>query len=233
MPVPGPLGILQNADRLVWFLKAIVKTYRVMIFRNLAWTSAVLSALLSSACGAELPKDTEAQTQTSAGCLPTGDAYLRARISGAISAELDWGDEGTECVGAVRPTDGGVRMRFSRTDSSPENKIVLVFGIAALREGISAKSLPVNVTVIREGKGEFYSTQGDDKCMLDEVTQQALVGIPFKSRSYRVIARGYCTEPARAVRGEGAVLLSRFDFAGRVDFESEETAEDDIVVARE
>jgi hypothetical protein len=35
----------------------------------------------------------------------------------------------------------------------------------------------VNVTLIREGAGEFFSTQGDDKCTLDRVTQDAIVGI--------------------------------------------------------
>ena len=81
------------------------------------------------------------------------------------------------------------------------------------------------MTVIREGRGEFYSTQGDDKCTLDEVTQTPIVGIPHRSRSYRIVARGFCTEPARAVRGKGAVLLSRFDYAGRVDFETEDTSD--------
>jgi len=28
---------------------------------------------------------------------------------------------------------------------------------------------------------------------------------------FRLEGRGYCTQPARAVTGEGAVLLSRFD----------------------
>jgi len=46
-----------------------------------------------------------------------------------------------------------------------------------------------------------------------------------------VTARGFCTEPARAVRGKGAVLLSRFDYSGRVDFETEETQPDDILTA--
>jgi hypothetical protein len=121
-------------------------------------------------------------------------------------------------------------MRFSRADAQENEKIVLVFGIAQLAEGAAARTVPVNLTVIREGRGEFYSTQGTDKCMLDDVRQTPLVGIPFKSRSYRIVARGYCTEPARAVRGNGAVLLSRFDFSGRVDFETEE-AEDDNVMA--
>lgn len=168
-------------------------------------------------------------------CLPNGDGYLRARLSGSLRMELAWGNDGTVCTGAVRPTDGGIRMRFSRVeqDRNPavDGKLVLVFGIATLREGQSAKTVPVNVTVIREGHGEFYSTQGDDKCMLDDVTQQPIAGVPRRSRSYRIIARGFCTEPARAVRGQGAVLLSRFDFAGRVDFESEDT-EDDTALAK-
>lgn len=162
-------------------------------------------------------------------CLPAGDGYLRARLSGAVKTELNWGNDGTECTGAVRPTDGGIRMRFSRPDGA--GKLVLVFGIAQLREGKAARNIPVNVTLIREGAGEFFSTQGDDKCTLDHVTQDAIVGIPHRARSYRVTARGFCTEPARAVRGKGAVLLSRFDYSGRVDFESQETQPDDILTA--
>jgi hypothetical protein len=162
-------------------------------------------------------------------CLPAGNGYLRARLSGALSTELNWGNDGTECTGAVRPTDGGIRMRFSRPDG--QGKLVLVFGIARLAEGKSARNVPVNVTLIREGAGEFFSTQGDDKCTLDVVTQDVIVGIPNRARSYRVTARGFCTEPARAVRGKGSVLLSRFDYSGRVDFGSEDKQTDDVLTA--
>jgi len=166
-------------------------------------------------------------------CLPAGNGYLKARLSGALQAELNWGNEGTDCTGAVRPTDGGIRMRFSRAvehaSDQKNQRLVLVFGIAGLREGVSAHAVPVNLTVIREGAGEFYSTQGDDKCMLDQVTQEAIVGMPHRSRVYRIVARGYCTEPARAVRGKGAVLVSRFDYAGRVDFETEDKTSDDAL----
>jgi hypothetical protein len=165
-------------------------------------------------------------------CLPAGNAYLRARLTGVVKTELAWGNEGLDCTGAVRPTDGGIRIRFAGTLGKDKERLVLVFGIAGLREGRAAKSLPMNLTVIREGTGQFYSTRGDDKCTLDSVTQQALVGIPHRSRSYRIVARGFCTDPARAVNGDGVILISRFDFAGRVDYEGEEQSEHDTAVAR-
>jgi len=161
-----------------------------------------------------------------ADCLPDNSGYLRARLKGSINSELDWGNAGTQCTGAVRPTDGGVRMRFIGKLDSKSGKagerLVLVFGIAGLREGQAASALPVNVTIFREGSGDFFGTQGDNKCMLDQVTQTPIVGVPHRIRSYRVVARGFCTEPARAVRGAGVVLISRFDYAGRVDYEDEE-----------
>lgn len=163
-------------------------------------------------------------------CLANGGGYLRARLKGSIDAELNWDNDHTECSGAVRPTDGGIRMRFVGKLNQPgrSGKLVLVFGIAGLREGQPGKAVPVNVTVIREGSGEFYGTQGDDKCMLDQITQTPMVGIPHRSRSYLVVARGFCTEPARAVQGKGVVLVTRFDYAGQVDFETtDESAGDE------
>jgi hypothetical protein len=191
----------------------------------------VLSSVFACKVHAQVPPPaaTAAPPPADAKCLPTGNGYLRARLSGALSTELNWGNDGTECTGAVRPTDGGIRMRFSRTDGA--GRLVLVFGISQLPEGRPAHNLPVNVTLIREGAGEFFSTQGDDKCTLDAVTQDVIVGIPRRSRSYRVTARGFCTQPARAVRGKEAVLLSRFDYSGRVDFESQDTQTDDILTA--
>ncbi len=159
-------------------------------------------------------------TYTTTSCLPDGSGYFRARLSGMLETELNWGNQGTECTGAVRPTDQGIRMQFIGQTAAGE-RLSIVVGIARLREGTTARAVPVNVTLIREGTGEFYGTQGDDKCMLDQVTQYPLVGIPARVRLYRVVARGFCIEPARAVRGQGSILISRFDYAGRVDFGDE------------
>lgn len=156
-------------------------------------------------------------------CLPGGNGYLRAKLNGAITAELNWDNSHTECAGSVRPNDGGVRLRFSHSDKPGGPALILLFGISGLHEGEAAKALPVNVTVIREGNGEFYSTQSDSKCTVDEVHQQLLSGLPLRKRSYRIEARGFCTQPARAVNGNGSVLITRFDFAGRAEFESDST----------
>jgi len=187
--------------------------------------------MIACSDAAEVPTTSGSETIVAPQCLPGGKGFLRARLAGAVQTELAWGNE-ADCSGAVRPTDGGIRMRFAGTTAAGKDKdqgkaperIVLVFGIAGLREGQSARTLGVNLTVIREGSGQFYSTRGDDKCILDKVTQVPIAGIPRRSRSYSVVARGFCTEPARAVRGEGVILVSRFDFAGRVDFDTEDNS---------
>jgi hypothetical protein len=199
-----------------------------------------LLAIITCAAAAEVPTASSSGSEAivTKQCLPGGKGFLRARLSGALQTELAWGNE-TDCSGAIRPTDGGIRLRFAGMSSPEKSKtknkkapagdqakerIVLVFGIAGLREGQSAKTLAVNLTVIREGTGQFYSTQGDDKCTLDTVTQVPIAGIPRRSRTYSLVARGFCTEPARAVRGEGVILVSRFDFAGRVDYSDDDNS---------
>jgi hypothetical protein len=181
----------------------------------------------SAPVAAIAPVTTATATQT---CLAEGKGFLRARLSGAIRAELDWSDATLECSGATRPR-GGVRLRFSHPfGDNPDQQLVLLFGIGKLREGEPARNLAVNLTVIRQGAGQFFGTQGDDSCTIDELRQEAIAGIPQRNRSYRVIARGFCIKPAPAMRGDGAVLMTRFDFAGRVDF-SEEDARPDATLA--
>jgi hypothetical protein len=165
---------------------------------------------------------------TSSPCLAEGGGFLKARLTGSIKAELNWSNQDTECSGATRPS-GGVRLRFSHAIGKAGQRLVLLFGIPGLREGVDSRTLPVNLTLIREGAGEFYGTRGDDKCTIDRLHQEALAGIPLKNRRYRVIASGFCTQPARAISGEGSILITRFDFAGRVDYSAEDRADERVV----
>ena len=164
------------------------------------------------AASAEDAAPVAAATEPSSGvgdalCIPATTGSFRARLQGSIEAEIDWGEGAAHCQGGIRPQGDGVRLLYkgSVPDAGP---LLIVLGIAPLRPGESAHNVPVNLTVVREGTGQFYATRGDDKCALDAVSQAPVADAPGL---YRLEGRGYCTQPARAVGGDGAVLLSRFD----------------------
>jgi hypothetical protein len=128
-------------------------------------------------------------------------------VQGSIDAEIAWDDAASHCLGGVRPQGEGVRLLYK--GSVPDaGSLLVVLGLAGLQPGQSARNVPVNLTLVREGTGQFFATQGGDKCALDTVTQVPLADDPSR---FRLEGRGYCTQPARALAGDGAVLMSRFD----------------------
>ena len=56
-----------------------------------------------------------AAAQPPVSCLSSGDGYLRARLAGAIDAEIDWPNSGTQCDGEARQEPRGVRAVDSFT----------------------------------------------------------------------------------------------------------------------
>lgn len=148
-----------------------------------------------------------------AACLATGDGYLRAHLAGAINANIDWPNSGTHCEGEARDKPPGVRLSFQRAaGGSPD--LLLVFGLTGVRAGKSAHEVGVNLTVIVQGKSRIFGTLGDTRCTADSLTQRPLA----PKGTYRLEARGFCTSPAHAIRGDGDVLVSTFEFAGVVNF---------------
>jgi hypothetical protein len=152
-----------------------------------------------------------------ANCLPTGDGYLRAHVAGAIDAQIDWPNSGTRCEGESREKPPGVRLSFQRASGAAPN-LLLVFGVTGVRKGEAARELGVNVTVFVQGTNKIFGTQGDSRCTVDTLKQSPLQ----VAGSYRIEARGFCTQPAHAVRGRGDVLVSTFEFAGPVVYQDPE-----------
>jgi hypothetical protein len=146
---------------------------------------------------------------------------MEARLGGALEADIHWPDGALECVGMLRPGAEGLRLRFSGPLPGG-GAVAIVLAAPSLAEGQSARAVPVNVTVLHESEGRIYGTRGPGRCILDEVTQAPLRDVRPPARAWTVRGRGFCTEPARAVAGGGSVLLSRFDFAGRVDIPADE-----------
>lgn len=155
-----------------------------------------------------------------ASCLSSGDGYLRAHLAGAIDAHLDWPNSGTTCEGESRDKPAGVRLSFQRAAGGVPN-LLLVFGLTGVRAGKPAHAVGVNLTVIMQGKSRIFGTLGDTRCTVDSLTQRPLA----LAGSYRLEARGFCTQPAHAIRGDGDVLVSTFEFAGLVNYISQEKPE--------
>jgi hypothetical protein len=146
-------------------------------------------------------------------CLASGDGYLRAHLAGAMEARINWRNQGTQCEGESKDTPPGVRMSFKRVPAQNPD-LLFVFGLSGVSEGRPAREVATNLTVIVQGTDRIYGTLGDSRCTVDSLTQRRL-----DHGEYRIEARGFCTQPAHAVRGEGDVLVSTFEFAGRVSYE--------------
>jgi hypothetical protein len=155
-------------------------------------------------------------------CLPAQDGFITMRLRGSIEEDIHWSEPLLACTGMSRPDGKGLRLRFAGPRAGGE--LAVVFAAPELGIGASGRSVPVNVTLL-DGAGErIYGTQGGSRCTFDEVEQQPIEDSALPPRSYRVSASGFCVAPARAVDGDGAVLLTRFDFAGIVSWREDDGA---------
>jgi len=155
----------------------------------------------------------------SAGCLPGGNGYLRARIRGALNLDIDWHNNEIECDGGPRPNGSGLRMSFAGPQHADGRRLRMVFGVSEAKEGAQGRELPTNLTVIFEGEQRLYATRGDDRCTVDKLEQERLGALGGPRRSYRIVASGFRISPASTLDGKGRILVTRFDFAGNAVFE--------------
>jgi hypothetical protein len=153
------------------------------------------------------------------GCLASGDGYLRARIRGALQLDVSLHNAELECDGGPRPDGSGIRVSFAGPARSDGRRLRMVFGVANTTEGITGRELPTNLTVIFEGEERMFATRGDDKCTVDEFKQERMGALGGPIRSYRVIARGFCIAPVKALNSEQTILVYSFDFTGNVTFD--------------
>jgi hypothetical protein len=188
-----------------------------------AATLAVLCLIAGSIGGAQEPKGSGGipglapPPKRSGGCLPSGNGYLRARIRGALTLDIDWQNAELECDGGARPDGSGVRVSFAGPLRNDGRRLRLVFGVRTT-EGVGGRALPTNLTVIFEGEQRLFATRGDDRCTIDELSQERVGDLGGSERVYRIVARGFCTAPASALSGEERIVINSFDFAGFVSF---------------
>jgi hypothetical protein len=137
-----------------------------------------------------------------------------------MDVEINWRDAELECEGDARPDGSGIRVIFAGPLRPDGRRMRLVFGVTSAGEGTEGHALPTNLTVIIEGSQRLFATRGDDKCTIDRLRQERIEHGSDGGRLYRVVARGFCVGPASALAGNERILVSRFDFSGRVVFTS-------------
>lgn len=163
-----------------------------------------------------------AKPAAAAGCFAVGGGYLRARIRGAVDLDLNWKNEEMLCEGAPRPSGNGIRVSIGGPERGDGHRIRLVFGIARVTENRSGERLPTNVTILFEGEKRIFATQGDDKCTVDSLTQERVETVGPGPAVYRVVGRGFCLGPASSLSRAERVIVTSFDFAGRVEFSDDD-----------
>jgi hypothetical protein len=186
--------------------------------RRLRLTLLCACSLVTAAPGAAIADASPAAAQ---GCLPAGNGYLRARIRGAMNLDLDWHNAEIECDGGPRPDGSGLRVSFAGPRHADGRRLRLVFGVGSVHEGRPGRALPTNLTVIFEGEERLFATRGEDHCTVDELKQERLGALGGPLRSWRIVARGFCTSPASTLNSDARILVTRFDFAGSAVFADE------------
>ncbi len=195
--------------------------------RLLGATAALVTALAVALALSSLPAQAQQRSLLGAGlpavslggpCLRSGNAYLRARIRGAVTLDVDLHGLALTCEGGPRFDGSGIRMGFEGRVGPGQRRMRMVFGIDGAKEGRAGRELPTNLTVIFEGEKLLFATQGDGNCTVDRLTQARLVTHGHASHAYRIVAHGFCIAPANDLGGHQRILVTTFDFAGRADF---------------
>jgi hypothetical protein len=160
--------------------------------------------------------------QRASGCLADGSGYFRARIRGAMNLDLDWRNSELECEGGAR-LRGGMRLSFAGPIAKSGGRLRIVLGVSELGKTVgdgagvaTGHDLPTNLTVIVEGGQRLFATRGDDKCTMDSLRLEPLSGEASAVRTYRAVARGFCTAPASGITRNERIVVTQFDFAGRI-----------------
>lgn len=194
--------------------------------------AACAALLLAGGCDAGAPPaDAQRPLADSAtgsrDCGAGQGAFLRARLRGALEAELSWRDAQLRCEGGLRPDGSALRVSIAGplpTDAGAGagRTLRFVFGIEVPKDAGSGSALPTNLTTLVEGASgaapSLYTTRGQERCTTDSFRRTAAGGAV--KGAVRVEARGFCTVPATTLDGSSRLLVTTFDFAVQLDPET-------------
>jgi len=118
---------------------------------------------------------------------------FRARVAGAIDAKT-MPNSGTKCQGETKSAPPGGAMSFQR--SANPRRFIVVFGLTGVREGQPVRATGAKPTLTFKAPKNIRHALATSRCTVD-----SLLNARLRTRALPRRARGFCTQPAHAVRG--------------------------------
>ncbi len=171
-------------------------------------------ALVLAGCAEDTPPaatDEPEPEPVASTCGETG--YLRAALSGALNAELDWPDTALRCESMRRPDDDGVRLRFSGHVGS--DRLAIIIAIPGLHAGETGAEFDSVVTITVDGSGRFFSTANLGACWTDVEKNTPVAG---DGGPHIVAGNLTCVSPLGEFNGDAYVDVRDLAFSGIADW---------------
>ena len=142
-----------------------------------------------------------------------GEGYLRASLSGALTADVDWPDATLRCESMRRPDDRGVRLRLSGDVRS--ERLAFIIALPELGAGATGAGFDSVVTITVEGIARFFSTPSLGACWADIETNRPLAD---PGGSHVVAGALDCVGPLGEFNGDAYFDLRGLQFSGVGDW---------------
>lgn len=141
------------------------------------------------------------------------NGYLRASLTGALTADIDWPDAELRCESMRRPDDRGVRLRLSGDVRGAH--LAFIIALPELGAGQTGTGFDSVVTLMVEGSARFFSTPKLGACWADIDTNAPLAE---PGGSHVVAGTLDCVAPLGEFNGDAYVDLRDVRFSGIGDW---------------
>ncbi len=146
------------------------------------------------------------------------EGRLTVDLYGGLQTRLDWAGSDLECQGMPRPNNKGARLRFAGTSTvaGEARRIAIIISLPELKRGQTVQETPVNITIMEENSGRFFSSSEASFCLSD--IDEQVRDVEGERGEYRISGVLYCVAALIELNGSGGVSLGDLRFSGRVDW---------------
>jgi len=201
---PGPLQIIQKKCAPSRSFVSLEGLFLAVLALLAACESATESGPISATAPEEEPV-----------LLCGNEGRLSTELYGAVAVRVDWNKNDLECVGMPRPEGRGARLRFAAKPADGNLQLAIIIAIPDLERDAPLGEFSVNVTLIEEGNGRFFSTSDLNNCLTDITS---MTGLDDSGDRYSISGELFCVLPLPEINGDSSVSIPKMLFSGLLDW---------------